>query len=214
MTRARIADAGPVKPCGPGRCLRFARGFTLLELLFTLTTAATLLAMAIPHFLEGLDGWRTFGAAHYVAARLHLTRMEAVRRSRNTAIRFVRSGNSYTYAVHTDGNRNGVLTRDIESGVDPRINAVERLPDQFPGVDFAAGDNVPAVDGMGEPPGSDPVRFGSSDMVVFTAIGTSTPGSLYIRGRRGAQYVVRVFGDTGKIRILRFHPGIRAWKSL
>jgi hypothetical protein len=51
-------------------------------------------------------------------------------------------------------------------------------------------------------------------MVTFTPLGTSSPGSVYIKGRRDAQYVVRVFGTTGKIRILRFNPRSGTWKQL
>ncbi len=51
-------------------------------------------------------------------------------------------------------------------------------------------------------------------MAVFSALGTSTPGSLYIRGRRDAQYAVRLFGQTGKIRVLKFDQKTRLWKPL
>jgi hypothetical protein len=51
-------------------------------------------------------------------------------------------------------------------------------------------------------------------MVSFTAQGTATPGSLYIRGSGRAQFVVRIFGETGKTRILRFDPRSGTWKPL
>ena len=140
--------------------------------------------------------------------------MEAVVRTADTAMRFVRAGPTYGYAVYVDGNHNGVGTRDIQRGVDREIQGAERLSDQFPGVDFGALTNLPPVDPTAPAPGNDPVRFGSSDMVTFTALGTSSPGSVYIRGRRDAQYVVRVFGGTGKIRILKFNPRSRQWKPL
>jgi hypothetical protein len=51
-------------------------------------------------------------------------------------------------------------------------------------------------------------------MVTFTPLGSSTPGSLYVRGRGRVQYVLRVFAETGKIRILRFYPETSEWKTL
>jgi hypothetical protein len=104
-----------------------------------------------------------------------------------------------------------VLSRDISDGVDRQVGPVESLNDQFPGVNFGARPGLPSVDPGSVPPGSDPIRFGSSDMAVFTASGTATPGSVYIRGRRDTQYVIRVFGDTGKVRILKYHPIPRSW---
>jgi hypothetical protein len=51
-------------------------------------------------------------------------------------------------------------------------------------------------------------------MVIFTALGSSAPGSLYVRGRGSIQYVLRIFAETGKIRILKFYSGSQEWKPL
>jgi hypothetical protein len=37
----------------------------------------------------------------------------------------------------------------------------------------------------------------------FTPVGTSTPGSIYLRGADGTQLVVRVVGATGRARVLK-----------
>jgi type II secretory pathway pseudopilin PulG len=190
------------------------KGFTLMELVFVAGLITTITAIALPQMLVGLDESRTYAAARYMSGRLHAARMEAVTLTSNTALRFVRIGESYAFAVHVDGNRNGVRTSDIQNGVDRRLHPQELLSDRFPGVDFGALPGLPAVDPASPAPGDDPVRFGPSNMVAFTALGTSTPGSLYIRGRRDVQFVVRVFGDTGKIRVLKFNPRSRQWKQL
>lgn len=191
-----------------------AKGFSFVELLFVTALFATLTAIAVPQMLAGLDEWRTAGAARYLSSRLYQARMEAAVRTTNTAIRFVSVGSSYEYAVFVDGNHNGVRTRDIERGIDREIQRKERLIDHFPGVDFGALPGLPPVDPTAPAPGKDPIRFGSSDMATFTALGSSSPGSLYVRGRGQAQYVIRVFGETGKIRILKFYPKSREWKPL
>lgn len=191
-----------------------ARGFSFIELLFVTALIGTLSAMAIPQMMAGLDQWRTAAAVRYLSSRLYEARIEAAARTTNTGIRFVRVETSYEYAVFADGNDNGIRAGDIAKGIDREIHRAQRLIDQFPGVDFGTIPGLPAVDPGGAAPGDDPIRLGASDMVVFTALGSSSSGSLYIKGRSQAQYVIRVFGDTGKIRILKFHPASGQWKPL
>jgi type II secretory pathway pseudopilin PulG len=189
-------------------------GYSLLELMFALSLILTLSGMAIPPILMALDDFRAYGAARYVSSRLQQTRMEAVFRTSNAAMRFSRIDGSYAYAVYLDGNRNGVRNVEIQQGIDREIQRRERLSDLFPGVDFGVVPDLPSVDPSSPPPGADPIRLGSADMAAFSPLGTSTPGSVYVRGRRDAQYVVRVFGQTGKIRVLKFNPRTRQWRPL
>jgi hypothetical protein len=170
--------------------------------------------MAVPQVLTGLDDFRTAGAARHMAARLQRARMDAVVRSADVALQVVQSAGAYAYTVYVDGNRNGVRSAEILQGVDRRLLPAERLPDQFPGVDFGVLPGLPAVESGATPPGSDPIRLGSSNLATFSAAGTSSSGSLYIRGRRNAQYVVRIYGQTGRTRILRFDSRSRVWKAL
>jgi type II secretory pathway pseudopilin PulG len=188
-------------------------GYSLLELMFALGLAMTMSAMAAPQLLAGVDEYRTAGAARYVSARLQSARMEAVMRSRAVAIRFERVNGRYAFAMYVDGNHNGVLTSDIARGVDERVVAAELLAERFAGVDFGTVPGLPAVEAGGQPPGDDPIRLGAGSMATFTAIGTATPGSVYVRGRH-SQYVVRIFGATGKTRVQRFNTRTRQWKPL
>ena len=185
-----------------------------MELLFVLGLIVTLGGIAIPQMLAALDDYRAYGAARYMSFRLHETRMAAVVRTANAGMRFTRAGRSYAYAVYLDGNRNGVRGSEISGGVDREIHKEERLSDLFPGVDFGAVPGLPPVEPGSSSPGDDPIRLGSSNMAVFGALGTSTPGSLYIRGRRDAQYAVRLLGQTGRIRVLKFNARTRAWQGL
>jgi len=184
--------------------------FSLIELLFIAGLAATLTGIAVPQTTRALDDLRTAGAARYVAGRLQLARMEAVSRTRDTAMRFVTTGSTYTFAVYADGNRNGVRTSDIQQGIDASIAHPERLSDQFPGVDFGTLPGLPGVEDDGAP-GSDPIRLGPGNLASFTSSGTSSTGSIYVRGRGTAQFVIRLFGQTGKTRILRFNAQNRTW---
>lgn len=182
-----------------------------LELLFVLGLAATLGGLALGETGRALDDSRASGAARYVASRLREARMEAVARGHNTAVGVVATPGGFVVTAYEDGNGNGVTARDISSGIDTAIHPAESLSDRFPGVDFATLTGLPAVDAAEAPPGPDPIHLGVADRASFTPLGTATPGSLYLLGRGGRQYVVRIFGETGRTRVLRFDEPTRTW---
>jgi prepilin-type N-terminal cleavage/methylation domain-containing protein len=189
-------------------------GFSLLELVFVVAVVATAGAVAVPQLSAAIGEHQTAGAARYVATRLQRARMESVMRSAEVAIRFTQTPSGYSFAMYVDGNRNGVLSRDIDRGVDPQIALPERLGDNFSGTEFGAIPGVPAVDPGGTAPGTDPIRLGSGNSASFAPSGTSSSGSLYIRGRKNEQYVVRIYGETGKTRVLRFDRRANQWRPL
>lgn len=189
-------------------------GHSLVELVFVMGIIATISGIAVPQVLSSLDDYRTAGAARYFSTRLQRTRMEALVRSREVAVRFVQVDGVYEYSVFVDGDGDGVRTRDIRSGMDWQLGAPEKLSIPFTGVDFGVLPGLPAVDSGSAPPGTDPIKVGASDLLSFSANGTSSSGSVYIRGRRQSQYVVRVFGITAKPRVLKFSPGRRQWTPL
>jgi hypothetical protein len=190
-----------------------AAGYSVLELMFVSALMVTLGGIAVPQTLAALDEFRAAGAARYISARLYRARMEAVMRSAPVAIQFSQTPAGYRYSVFRDGNGNGVLTSDIRSGIDSPVGMAESLRDHFKGIDFGVLPGLPSIDPGGTPPGDDPIRLGAGSLLTFTAHGSSSTGTLYIRGR-DAQYAVRVFGDTGKSRILKFHHRTRRWGAV
>jgi hypothetical protein len=161
-----------------------------------------LTAVAIPETLTTIDASRALAAARYVSSRAALARMQAVTRSATVAVRFDRDDVGFRLASYADGNYNGVRTRDIEAGVDKVVDPSVRLFELFPGVDFAL-----VIDGIA----GDPIQLGASALLSFTATGTSTSGSVYVRGRDGSQYVIRVLGATGRTRLLRYDGRRGEW---
>jgi hypothetical protein len=190
------------------------RGYSLLELLFVVAAFVTSASIVVPSVLTTLDHYRTAGAARYVATRIQRIRMEAIGRSTHVALRFVRDSSGYSYGVYVDGNGDGVRSQDISDGIDRPLSMVEHLADNFAGVNFDVLPNLPPVDPGDQPPGTDPVRLGTSNLLSYSASGTSSSGSVYILGRRKTQYVVRVLGDTGRARVLCFDARSRQWKPL
>jgi type II secretory pathway pseudopilin PulG len=190
---------------------RGSRGYSLLELVWVVALITTITVIAVPPLLAGLDESRARAAARYMRGRLYETRMQAVSLSRNVALRFVQTPTGYSFTTYVDGNRSGVLTKDIQGGIDRPLGVAERLPDHFRGVDFAVKPGLPPLDSGSPAPDGDPIKLGASDILTFSALGTSSSGSLYIAGRKGSQFALRIFGATGKIRLLQFDPREGKW---
>lgn len=147
---------------------------------------------------------RLTGAAHLLANVCAQARAEAVRRGANVAVEFVGDDRDPTLRLVADGNENGVRRSEVDAGTDPEIRSLGRVGDHFRGVRFEVVQACPGIDGA-EPaePGSDPLRFGSAGLLVFTPAGTSSGGTAYLAGSPRAMVAVRVLGATGRVRTLR-----------
>src|SRR5262245_14082562 len=150
--------------------------------------------MAVPPLRQAANQQRAASAARYVATRMQRARMEAIVRSADVAVRFTAVPGGYTFAVYVDGNRNGVLSKDIQKGVDWRLGSIERLQDNFQGVDFGALPGLPAVDAGSTAPGTNPIRLGTSGSASFSALGTSSTGTVYLKGAAD-QFAIRIYGE-------------------
>ena len=177
-------------------------GYTLLELLFVMALTVTIMAAAVPQILASLDRSRGLIAARYLGARVALARTQAVTRNASVALRFEEGPRGISIAVYQDGNRNGVRTADIARQIDRAIEPSVRLSELFPGVEIALASRTPATDA---------VQLGPTDILSFSPFGTATSGTIYVRGRDGTQWAVRVLGATGRTRVLRYVPQRRDW---
>jgi len=184
---------------------------TFAELAVALGVAGTVTATALPPLLTSLDDARVAGAARYLSSRLAEARMDAVSRSSQVALRFSLVDGLYTFAVYRDGNHNGVLTRDIERGIDPLIFGPEKLSHNFRNVEFGVQPGLPPIQSGDPSPAGDPIKLGAGNSVSFSTLGSATSGTIYITGPSRAQFAVRVFGATGKIRAYRFDRRTGKW---
>lgn len=177
-------------------------GFSLLDIVFTMAALSLTFAIAIPQTMTAVDRARGLAAARYLASRMALSRAQAVARATTIALRFEGERGGVRIGVFQDGNRNGVRSRDIDLLIDRQIEETVALTELFPGVDIAT------TPGM---PGLDAVQLGGSSLLSFTARGTATSGSIYVKGRDGTQWVVRVLGVTGRCRVLRYIAATGEW---
>jgi Tfp pilus assembly protein FimT len=184
---------------------------SIVDLTMGLALLSTIASLAVPHASAAVDANRARQAAEYAASQFRLARQQAVARSSSTGLVFDFLNGRWTYRVCTDGNANGVRRTDIGSGRDACPGATVDLEAMFPGIQVAVDSTLRGPDG--DAPSPDPVRFGSSDLASFSPAGTCTAGSLFLRSAKGAQFVVRMSGVTGRLRIMRYDEGARAWKE-
>ncbi len=187
------------------------RAYSVVELLVVLALVLLLCGAGMPTLLAARDDVRADGAASFLVSELRGARMEALRRNAQVAVRFEADGDDYLLACYVDGNGNGVRSADIASGADVLQRPRERLGQQFPGVRFGFEDDVPDLDGEAWTENANPIRFGTSRMVSFSPTGTSSSGTVYLRGKGRRQLAVRVLGGTGRIRTWLFNFGTRQW---
>ena len=167
-----------------------------------MVSLSILMAIAIPQMLTGIDRSRGLAAARYLASRMALARAQAAGSSATVALWFQEESRGVTFGIVQDGNRNGVRTRDIQSQIDRLIEDPVVLSDLFPGVDIGLAPQTPGLDA---------VQLGGSRLLSFSPTGTSTSGTVYVRGRDGTQWAVRVLGATARARVLRYLPATREW---
>jgi type II secretory pathway pseudopilin PulG len=184
-------------------------GYTAVELLIVATLVIILAALAVPVTTAAIDSNRVRNAASFIASRLRYTRQQAVFGNRAFAVVFDQVGGRWVFRVCSDANYNGVRRLDISTGIDPCVEGPHDVETMFPGTKVAVD---PAIRGpAGEPGSSDPVRFGRSNLFSCSLGGSCTAGSLYLQSPNGMQYAVRVYGATGRARVLRYDRANGRW---
>lgn len=202
---------GPLGP-GPLPPLRWNAGLSAVELAVALMVAAFGLLLVTPGVLQLRQSIAIRSAVHETTVAFFRARTYAVSRGRNVGLKFRRNGSRWEWALYGDGNGNGVRTAEIASGVDRSLGVY------YP---WSRGDVLPGIMTVTRvpDPGSrgyldridDPIRFNNSDICSFSPIGESTPGSVYLWDAHDRMAVVRVYGQSAKIRTLYYRRGERGW---
>lgn len=195
---------------------RGGEGFSLTELLLALALLGLLVAASSPTLGAALARSRAQAAAREMIGTLTRLRGEAIARRHAVGLRITGAAGARRFVPYADGDGDGILTADILAGIDPPTGPALDLPSRYEGADFGLLDAaIPALPPGGPPllPGSDPVRFGASDIVSFTPIGTASSGTLYITDGRDTVFAVVLYGRTGRIRSYRYDRAAGRWSD-
>lgn len=207
-TRRRIRRRSAWRACGG-----HAQGFALVDIIVACSVVAVLSAMAVPTMLSLRDRDTARMAARYLAHRLQAVRLDAIRRNRQVGLRFDAVA-PHAFRTYEDGDGDGVTAADIESGTDVPIDEGARLEDVFGRVRFGIAETVPRPEGGGSlDAGGDPIRFGTSRVISFSPTGQASSGTLYLASGNGFQICLRIFGATGRMRVLWFDGASRTWRQ-
>jgi Prokaryotic N-terminal methylation motif/Type II transport protein GspH len=178
------------------------RGHTLAEMLVVVAIIMTLAAIGLPNLRAASIEAHLLGAGRSFKSEFRKARSMATRGNVYTAIRFERHADRDWFAVYVDGNLNGVRTQEIDAGVDRRVAGPFPLDGRAPGVRVGINPGVPEIPPeTGAMDTDDPIRFGRSNMVSFSPLGTATPGTFYLAGE-GMQAAVRVVGSSARVRLM------------
>ena len=179
-----------------------------MEVLAVLALISCGLGAGLPIMTHGVDARRTEDAAAFLAGQFRLARQRAVLSGQPVAVVFDDVDGEVGWRVCRDHDRDGVSRSDITAGVDRCDGLARTLSSQFAHVRVGYVPGVPGLDGEPQP---SPLRFGLARMAVFSPSGTSSSGSVVVRGAGSAQSAVRVAGVTGRTRVLRFDAGRQDW---
>lgn len=176
---------------------------------------ALMVTASLPSFTRLFRRHALDAAAARLAAGAARTRHRAIAAGRHAGMLIDRGAGGDRFAIYLDRGRPGIRTAEVAGGVEELVEGP--VPLTLPGDPVRLGiplaPPVPRIPpGRGHlPPGGDPVRLGSSDILSFSPIGESSTGSLYLTDGRGAVRAVVVYGRSGRIRRWAWEPG-RHWR--
>ena len=191
-----------------------SRGYTLIDTVVTACLCSVMGGIALPIIGRTLDRERTIIGTHFLAGQLQRARLESLRRARAVAVRLELVDARTSIQLFVDGDGDGVMQHDVNLGIDPPLTPMEFLDDRSRDVSLRINQPVTEAGGSGElSPGDDPLRIGATALLSFSPLGGATAGTLYVAARRGPQMAIRVFGGTGRVRILTFDAQARQWRQ-
>lgn len=191
-------------------------GYQLIEAIVSAAIVMITAGFLLPPLLRLADGRRVRLAAAELGAVLNEARSNAIRYNCNVGVKFVEEDDRVHFVLYRDGNGDGVRSRDIDSGVDPPLGQPRTLTHLGRHIRFGFPPGRPPRD-PGDPRRrlrrlDDPIRFNRSNIASFGPLGGSTPGSLYVTDSLRHLAAVRVFGRTGKVKVLRWDAIEDRWR--
>lgn len=188
------------------------RGAALIDIVVASAVGVVMMAIAVPVVGGTLERERTIVGAQYLAGQLLVARLDSLKRARAVAVRLAIVGERTQLQLFADGDGDGVVQRDIDRGIDPPLTPPGWLDEQARGISLRVNQVIKDVAGSATlAPGDDPLRIGNTALLTFSPVGSATSGTLYVAAHRGPQMAIRVFGATGRVRVLMFDAQTRQW---
>ena len=189
-------------------------GTTLIETVVVLTIIGLIALCAVPSFAAYRRQSSVLAAAHEMRSLLREIRSRAIAHGGYSGVKFVKSANNWTYTLYDDGNGNGISNADITKGIDKRYFGPAVAVPSFRTASISL---LPIAirdpDGAKLLPADPALQFGNSTICSFSPQGGGTPGTIYISDGISNLYCVRVFGATGRLRMLRYNSGNQKWEE-
>ncbi len=194
---------------------RMQRGYSLSEMLVVVAVIGMTVSITMPAFNSMRRRIAVKAAVAELRAILHKSRMRAIAKGINSGIRFSNVGNEWRYAGYDDGDANGLRNEDITAGVDKEIFAPRPvlMTDRGSATISVPNTIIRDPDGDKLTPSSSAVQFNRSQLCSCSPTGSCTPGSIYLTDGADGIYCVRVFGASGRIRVLRWNDTQLKWEQ-
>lgn len=193
---------------------RRSDGMSLVEMLTVVAIIGLAAAITMPAFETYRRKEALKVAAREIAGQLRLARSLAISRSRNVGVRFAKSDSgAWLFAVYEDGDFDGVRTDDIRNGIDRLIRPSRAVLE----TSSQATLSMPAAlirdpdSGKILPNDQSPIRFGNASLCSFSPAGAGTAGSVFLSDETDHAAIVRVYGATGRVRIMLWFPATGRW---
>jgi prepilin-type N-terminal cleavage/methylation domain-containing protein len=191
------------------------RGNSLPELLVVLAILALLATFTTSAMTNVLRRTDLRGAAGHVRDILETANAQGQTKGLYRGVKFYQVGDEWFYAVYEDGNGNGILTDDINRGIDRRVEGPRRLlePGTLGRVGFPPSGIVDPDTDRPMPSDSRPVQFGRSNICSFSDYGSCTAGTIYLTDGVSAGAMVRCSGAGGRIRVQYYRLAGSSWSD-
>lgn len=189
-------------------------GFAFIDLIVVLAIVGIIVLCAIPAFAAYRRQSSVLAAAHEMRSLLRAVRSRAIAHDGNCGVKFVKTATNWTYTLYDDGNANGISNANITKGIEKRYFGPAVVMPSFRTASISLlPKTIRDPDGAKLLPSDPALQFGNSTICSFSPQGGGTPGTIYISDGISNLYCVRVFGATGRLRMLRYDSGKQKWEE-